>query len=275
MSLADATPFYLIGAGKMGLALAKGWLAAGLNGTGVTFVDPNPGSDAKALAAKYGVNLAQTVPDASPRVLVLAVKPQIIGPVMAELRSVVGPDTLVLSIAAGVNIETLSDRLGTSNVVRTMPNTPAQVGKGVTGAVAARGLSSRDHDLADALLRAAGEAVWVPEERLLDALTAVSGSGPAYVFLLAEAMAAAGVAQGLDAEQAMVLARQTVIGAAALMEADPTDVATLRENVTSPGGVTAAALEVLLHEDGMRAMMARAIDAATKRNAELGQVKKD
>lgn len=258
----------------MGLALAKGWFAAGLPGAGTVFVDPHPSEDAKDLAGRFGVGLSSSVPLESPRVLVLAVKPQIIAAVMAQLKGAIGPETLVVSVAAGVNLETLSQNLGTERIVRAMPNTPAQVGKGVTGAVAGAGVDEVDRALTDALLSAVGTGVWLAEERLLDALTAVSGSGPAYVFLLTEAMASAGIAQGLEADQAMVLARQTVIGAAALMEADPTDAATLRQNVTSPGGVTAAALEVLMADDGVKDLMVKAVDRATRRNAELGKVEK-
>jgi pyrroline-5-carboxylate reductase len=204
-------------------------------------------------------------------VLVLAVKPQVIGPVMESLAPVIGAHTLVLSIAAGISIEKLSAGLGTDRVVRTMPNTPAQLGKGVTGAVAGSGASAENRAAADALLAAAGMVLWFDKEGDLDTVTAVSGSGPAYVFNLVEAMAAAGVAQGLPEHIAMKLARQTVIGSAALMEADPAPASVLRQNVTSPNGTTFAALNVLMADDGLTPLMERAVEAAKLRSEELGR----
>jgi pyrroline-5-carboxylate reductase len=201
---------------------------------------------------------------------VFAVKPQILPHVMAEIAPVVGRHTLVLSIAAGIPLATLSEALGTQRVVRAMPNTPAQIGKGITGAVAL-GVQPGDVEAANDLLGASGQVVWFNAEAKLDAVTAVSGSGPAYVFYLVEAMAIAGMRQGLDPAQAMLLARQTVVGAAALMEADDSPVSTLRENVTSPKGTTAAALSVLMGADGLEQLMDRAVQAARARSEELGR----
>lgn len=271
MTLSNLGSVVLLGAGKMGTAMARGWLAAGLQPAHLILVDPQPGDGAKQFARQHGLQLVPTIPDDPPGVLVLAVKPQIMLEVLTSVRSQISRDTLVLSIAAGISLEALTSGLGTDRVVRTMPNTPAQVGKGISGAVPANGVSAGNRDIAEALLAAAGKVVWFDDESELDALTAVSGSGPAYVFYLVEVMAAAGVEQGLSSDQAMALARQTIIGSAALMEADPTDAATLRQNVTSPGGTTAAALAVLMAEDGLKPLMSRAVDEARKRSEELGK----
>jgi len=255
----------------MGLALAQGWLDAGLAVSNLILVDPMAGQAAKTLAADYGLQLYAEAVGLRPSVLVLAVKPQIIDAVMETLQPAIGPQTLVLSIAAGINIARLQRGLETDRIVRTMPNTPAQIGKGITGAVAGAGVDSDDRSAADALLAAAGQVVWFDAEGDLDAVTALSGSGPAYVFNLVEALAAAGEQQGLSPDVAMRLARQTVIGSAALLEADPAPAATLRQNVTSPNGTTAAALAVLMAEDGLTPLMERAVAAARQRSEELGR----
>ncbi|WIY51862.1 pyrroline-5-carboxylate reductase [Devosia sp. YIM 151766] len=264
-------PVMLVGAGKMGMALARGWLDAGLPPTNLVLVDPSPGEAARELAEDFGLVIHEQASGLEPNVLVLAVKPQIIGPVMDGLLPVMGPQTLVLSVAAGISIARLSEGLGTERVVRTMPNVPAQIGKGMTGAVAGPEVEPRDREAANALLAAAGQVAWFAEEGDLDTVTAVSGSGPAYVFNLVEALAAAGVAQGLPEHVAMQLARQTVVGAAALLDADPAPASVLRQNVTSPNGTTAAALAVLMADDGLAPLMARAVDAARKRSEELGR----
>ncbi len=271
MSLENAGPVLLIGAGKMGTAMAAGWLRAGLPGSSLILVDPAPHESVVEFAATSGATLRRDLPSEPPRVLVLAVKPQVMDAVLATARHVVGPQTLVLSIAAGISIARFRQGLGADRIVRTMPNTPAQLGKGITGAVATDAVTGEDRELAQSLLAAAGEVVWLDDETQIDALTAVSGSGPAYVFNLVEALAAAGEKQGLDAEQAMRLARQTIIGAAALLETDPASAAQLRINVTSPNGVTQAALEILMAEDGLGALMHRAVDAARRRSEELGK----
>ncbi|MBJ3783447.1 pyrroline-5-carboxylate reductase [Devosia sediminis] len=269
-NLRSIGPVMLVGAGKMGMALARGWIDAGLPSNNLVLVDPSPGEAARDMAADYDLVIHSEPAGLVPNVLVLAVKPQIIGTVMEGLKPVVGPQTLVLSIAAGISISTLSNGLATGRVVRTMPNTPAQIGKGMTGAVAGPETSSQDRATVDALLSAAGQVAWFDAEGDLDAVTAVSGSGPAYVFNLVEALAAAGVAEGLDEAVAMQLARQTVIGSAALLDADPAPASVLRQDVTSPNGTTAAALAVLMSEDGLTPLMGRAVDAARKRSEELG-----
>lgn len=271
MSLRTIGPVMLVGAGKMGLALARGWLDAGLAPSNLVLIDPAPSDDAKLLAQDFDL---QVYPEASgllPNVVVLAVKPQIIDAVMAGLQPVIGPQTLVISIAAGIDLARLTSGLGTGRVVRTMPNTPAQIGKGITGAVAGPDVDASGREAADVLLAAAGQVVWFDAEGDLDAVTAVSGSGPAYVFHMVEALAAAGEQQGLEPAIAMRLARQTIIGAAALLEADPAAAATLRQNVTSPNGTTAAALGVLMAEDGLTALMTKAVTAARQRSEELGR----
>ncbi len=270
-NLQSIGPVMLAGAGKMGVALARGWLEAGLPASNLVLVDPVPGDAAKALAEDFNLIIHSEAVGLQANVLVLAVKPQIIGPVMEGLLPVIGSHTLILSIAAGVSIATLSAGLGTDRIIRTMPHTPAQIGKGITGAVAGPQVGADDRAVADALLAAAGKVAWFNAESDLDAVTAVSGSGPAYVFNLVEALAAAGVAQGLPEHIAMQLARQTVIGSAALMEADPAPASVLRQNVTSPNGTTAAALGVLMAEDGLTPLMERAVDAARKRSEELGR----
>lgn len=263
-------PVMLVGAGQMGVALARGWLDGGLPPGNLVLVDPMPGDAARELAEDFGLVVHAQAVGLQPNVLVLAVKPQIVDTVMEGLLPVTGPQTVVLSIAAGISLARLSQGLGTGRVVRTMPNTPARIGKGMTGAVAGPDIGAQDRAAVDALLAAAGQVAWFDREGDLDAVTAVSGSGPAYVFNLVEALAAAGVAQGLDEAVAMRLARQTVIGAAALMEADPTPVSVLRQNVTSPHGTTAAALEVLMGADGLTPLMERAVGAARRRSEELG-----
>jgi pyrroline-5-carboxylate reductase len=271
VSLRDIGPVMLVGAGKMGLAMAKGWLDAGLPESNLILIAPRPSEQAKALARDYDLQIYPEASGLLPNVLVLAVKPQIIDAVMEQVQPVVGPQTLVVSVAAGIDIARLVRGTGTGRVVRTMPNTPAQVGKGITGAVAAPDVSAAEKASVDALLSASGQVVWLADEGDIDALTAVSGSGPAYVFNMVEALAAAGEQQGLAPALAMQLARQTVIGAAALMEADPAPAAVLRQNVTSPKGVTAEALAVLMADDGLAPLMARAVAAARKRSEELGR----
>ncbi len=270
-NLRSIGPVMLVGAGKMGVALARGWLDSGLPPSNLVVVDPAPGDAALALAEDYELEIYGEASGLKPNVLVLAVKPQIIFAVMDGLKAVVGPQTLVVSIAAGISIATISQGLQTGRVVRTMPNTPAQVGRGMTGAVAGPEVGTEDRARVDALLSAAGQVAWFDAEGDLDAVTAVSGSGPAYVFNLVEALAAAGVAQGLSETVAMQLARQTVIGSAALMEADPAPAGVLRQNVTSPNGTTAAALAVLMADDGLTPLVGRAVDAARRRSEELGR----
>lgn len=270
MSLSQIGPVVLVGAGKMGLALARGWINGGLPPGQLVLVDPQPQEATVSFASQSGVRLQPSAAGILIQVLVLAVKPQVMPQVLAEVRQAVGKHTLVLSIAAGIPLASLAAGLGTERIVRAMPNTPAQVGKGISGAVGLR-ISDADRAVAEDLLRAAGQLIWFDAESMLDAVTAVSGSGPAYVFYMVEALAVAAMRQGLDPGQAMLLARQTVIGAAALMEADPQPVSILRENVTSPKGTTAAALAVLMGPNGLETLMDKAVLAARHRSEELGR----
>ncbi|MFD2646875.1 pyrroline-5-carboxylate reductase [Devosia albogilva] len=272
MSLRTIGPVMLVGAGKMGMALAQGWLDAGLQPANLILVDPNPGEIAREVAKDFGLTIHGDAVGLQPNVLVLAVKPQVMGAVMSGLKPVVGPQTLVVSIAAGIDIARISQGLGTGKVVRTMPNTPAQIGKGITGAVPAAGVTANERDAAETLLKAAGAVVWFDREDQLDAVTAISGSGPAYVFHLVEALAEAGRRQGLPDAIAEQLARQTVIGSAALLDADRAPPAVLRQNVTSPNGTTAAGLAVLMAEaDGLTQLVDRTVAAARRRSEELGR----
>jgi pyrroline-5-carboxylate reductase len=257
----------LAGAGKMGGAMLAGWLAGGLDPKRVIVVEPYPADGIKALTAK-GVRLNPAAVAAE--TLVVAVKPQTFREAGPMLKPFVGASTLVVSIMAGTTIAALEEVCG-GMAVRAMPNTPAAIGRGITVAVPAKNVSAAQRATADALLRAIGSVEWVEDERLMDAVTAVSGSGPAYVFLLAEELARAGVEAGLPAELATKLARETVAGSGELLHRSDQPAATLRQNVTSPGGTTQAALEVLMAKDGLQPLMIRAIAAATTRSIELAK----
>ena len=258
----------LAGAGKMGGAMLTGWLAQGLDPKRVVVIEPHPTDEIKALA---GIRLNPTPKEAGEvDTLVVAVKPQSFREAGAALKAFAGSSTLVVSIMAGTPIASLEAVVGGS-VVRAMPNTPAAIGRGITVAVAAKNVSAAQRAIADALLRATGSVEWVDQESLMDAVTAVSGSGPAYVFLLAEELARAGVAAGLPAELATRLARETVAGSGELLHRSELSSATLRQNVTSPGGTTAAALDVLMGADGMQKLMTRAVAAATQRSKDLAK----
>jgi pyrroline-5-carboxylate reductase len=260
----------LAGAGKMGGAMLTGWLAGGLDASRVVVIEPMPSDEMKALSAK-GIRLNPSAKDTGTvETLVVAVKPQSFREAGVALKPFAGPNTLVVSIMAGATIASISEICGGA-VVRAMPNTPAAIGRGITVAVAAKNVSTAQRAVADALLRAIGAVEWVDDETLMDAVTAVSGSGPAYVFLLAEELARAGVEAGLPAELATRLARETVAGSGELLRRSEASSATLRQNVTSPGGTTAAALDVLMGTDGMQQLMIRAIAAATKRSRELAK----
>ena len=263
-------PLILIGAGKMGGALLSGWLARGLAARSVRIVDPRPPADTTALLSRAGIVASATAPQGTKAgVLVIAVKPQAMGDALPPVRATVDPNTLVLSIAAGTTIVSLRNALGAQKIVRSMPNTPAQIGKGITVAVATKAVDAKARSLTTTLLEAVGAVEWVEEESLIDAVTAVSGSGPAYVFLLAEALAEAGVAAGLAPALARRLADATIAGSGALLEWSGEDPATLRKNVTSPGGTTAAALAELMSDSGLAPLIRRAVLAAQKRAKEL------
>ncbi len=259
----------LVGAGKMGGALIEGWLRSGLNAKNAAVLEPQPSPQIAALAG-CGVQLnPQLRALADVAAVVIAVKPQVASAVLPTLARMIGPATLAVSIMAGRTLQFLSDALARPcALVRAMPNTPAAIGRGITVAVAL-GASAAQRDLAHRLLRATGAVEWIEDEGLMDAVTAVSGSGPAYVFLLSEALAQAGVAAGLPPRLAEQLARETVAGSGELLHRSTLDAATLRENVTSPGGTTAAALAVLMSRNGLVPLMRAAIAAATRRSREL------
>lgn len=267
------TTLLLIGCGKMGGAMLEGWLDQGIPAQNITIVEPN-GELAGALSGKWGVNAISSADELSdayaPNVVVLAVKPQVMDQVLAPYRKLVPKTPVFLSIAAGRTLASFEILLGMDAcVVRAMPNTPASIGRGITVGCANANVNAAQKDLCDQLLKSVGEVEWVDDEKHMDAVTAVSGSGPAYIFLLAEAMGRAGQLAGLSPELSDKLARATVAGAGELLHQSLEPASTLRQNVTSPGGTTAAALDVLMGQDGLKELMARAIDAATKRSREL------
>ena len=257
----------LLGCGKMGTALLTGWLAAGVPANAVWVIEPNPSDWLTA----SGVHLNQGVPP-SPAVALLAVKPQMMGAALPALQALGNGTTLFVSIAAGTSIATIAAALGErSPIVRTMPNTPAMVGRGITGICGNAYAGAAGLAMARALMLAVGAVVELDNEAQIDAVTALSGSGPAYVFHLIEAMAAAGVQVGLSPDVAMQLARATVCGAGELAHRSADSAAQLRINVTSPGGTTAAALAHLMDPaTGLPPLMARAVQAAADRGRELG-----
>jgi pyrroline-5-carboxylate reductase len=264
-------PVLLVGAGRMGGALLDGWLARGLDPASVAVIDPGLPEDAADRLRRLGCRLdPQSSELANPAAILLAVKPQMAAAALPGAAAFASPGAVVISIMAGTTLRTIAGAFPAGQpIVRSMPNTPAAIGRGITGCFAADSVSARQRDLADRLLAAAGEVVWVGDEALIDAVTGVSGSGPAYVFLLVEALAQAGVAAGLPADLAERLARKTIEGSGELLRrsTEPPDV--LRRNVTSPNGTTAAALEVLMAEKGLEELMTRAVAAATRRAREL------
>ncbi|MEO1194967.1 MAG: pyrroline-5-carboxylate reductase [Pseudomonadota bacterium] len=264
----NARGMLLVGCGKMGSALLRGWLDRGLSPKMVHVVEPNP----SAWLHSTGVALNGDLP-ANPALLLLAIKPQVMAEALPEVTNYGDGDTVIVSIAAGTSIKSLEAAFGRATpIVRTMPNTPSAVGRGMTALVpneAAR--EDGGHHLAATLMTAVGEVVYLDSEDQIDAATAVSGSGPAYVFLLVEALASAGVEEGLAPEVAMKLARATVAGAGVMASVANEGPGQLRANVTSPAGTTAAALDILMKEDdGLRQLIHRAVRAAAARSLELG-----
>ncbi len=263
----------LVGCGKMGAALLSGWLARNTTER-IVIVEPAAAATVQFRASRavtIAVDTADLPPDLAPRVVVFAVKPQGMDAIAPQYRTFADADTLFVSIAAGKTLRFFETHLGgDSAIVRSMPNTPAAIGRGITVACANTRVSAAQKEAATELLSAVGEVAWVDDERLLDPVTAVSGSGPAYVFLLAECLAEAGVAAGLPRDLALKLARATVAGSGELLHRSTDAADHLRRNVTSPGGTTAAALEVLMAEQGgLQGLMSRAIAAATKRSRDL------
>ena len=263
----------LIGAGRMGAAMARGWIAQG-RGPDITVIEPNPDAGfARALKKAGGMINPAAKRIGAPKAVVLAVKPQMLEGVARDAARFAISKPVFVSIAAGVTLAKLGAWLGdTAAIVRAMPNLPAAIGHGASVAAANAHVTRAQKALTGDLLKAAGSVDWLDNEDAIDAVTAVSGSGPAYVFLLVEALAAAGVAAGLTPDLAQRLARTTVAGSGALLDAWPErEAATLRRDVTSPGGTTEAALKVLMANGGLQPLMTRAVKAAAKRAKELGR----
>lgn len=267
-------PLLVAGAGKMGGALLEGLVARGFPVHQIVVQDPSPPDEVAEFLQRSGIRCERVVTalDNPPSVILAAVKPQVMDEVFAPLAKLAGPQTIILSIAAGKTIASFERHLAPGiAVIRAMPNTPAQVGRGVTACVANAATTAGQKAIASALLAAAGSVVWLDREGDMDAVTAVSGSGPAYVFLVAECLAEAGRAAGLSPELADELARATVSGAGELLSRSEFDAATLRKNVTSPGGTTAAALDVLMGEPGLQELFTQAVLAAARRSRELSK----
>ena len=255
----------------MGSALLKGWLARGVKS--ITVVEPKPSAQLRKLARakKIALFAAPSQVKRKPSVCVVAIKPQILKGEAQALAGFAQSGALMISIAAGTSVAALAAAWGKkARIIRAMPNTPGAIGHGITGLYAAKGATPADKKRAVSLLSALGQTEWVAKEALIDSVTAVSGSGPAYLFLMTEALTEAGVAEGLSRIQAEKFARATVAGAGALLAADKSPASALREAVTSPGGTTAAALGVLMADDGLAQLMKRAVKAARKRAEELG-----
>ncbi len=269
----QSNPIVLVGCGNMGRAMARGWLHSDIPANALFIIDPaiadNPLDG--AVPQQCISSIDELPKNITAKAVILAVKPQVIDSVLPSVSGIVNEGSLVVSVAAGVTFAQMNRGITASAIlIRAMPNTPAAVGAGITGLTAAGAIQLADKELALGLLSATGATVWIESEDQMNAVTAVSGSGPAYVFYMVECMAAAGVAQGLPEDVAMALARQTIIGAGQLMAADsdvPAD--ELRRRVTSPGGTTAAALNELMQDGGLPALMEKAIKAANDRGAEL------
>jgi pyrroline-5-carboxylate reductase len=271
--MAGAAPILLVGCGKMGGAMLAGWRERGIGAAEIAVVEPEPALADTARGA-HGVTVvagAGALPQGfRPATLVLAVKPQAMDAALPAYARHVAAGALVVSVAAGRTIASFERVYGAgAAIVRAMPNTPAAIGRGITALVASPVVTAAQKSAADALLGAVGETLWLDEEGLMDAVTAVSGGGPAYVFLLIDTLAAAGVASGLPIEVAQRLARVTICGAGELARRATESAEQLRKNVTSPGGTTLEAIKVLMAEDGLQPLFDRAIAAATRRSREL------
>ncbi|MBL6076629.1 pyrroline-5-carboxylate reductase [Belnapia sp. T18] len=269
MSAEALPPLLLVGCGKMGGAMLAGWLERGL--TDAVVVEPHAPAAAPFAGRVQVVDSPAAIPAGfRPGAVVLAIKPQEAAATLPAFAPLAGPETLFISIMAGRSTAGMRGLLGEAVcIVRAMPNTPAAVRRGFTVAFPSPGVDARQRALADRLLSAIGETAWVEEEGLIDPVTAVSGGGPAYVFLLAELMEAAAIEQGLPPDLARRMARATVAGSGALLAASAEDSAQLRRNVTSPKGTTERALAVLMADEAWPALMSRAIAAATERSREL------
>lgn len=268
-----AGPLLLVGCGKMGTALLRGWIENGLATEDVIVVEPAEAAG-QAIGATLGVRVVadatELAPDIGFRAVVFAVKPQMMAGVLPRYAECLSAETLVISIAAGTSVERFEKVFGQGTpIVRTMPNTPAAIGQGVTALFANANVDEAQRDLAQALMAAVGTVHWIDDEALMHPITAMSGGGPAYVFLLIEALAKAGIAHGLPEDLAWPMARTTVTGSGALALASDEPASSLRKNVTSPGGTTQAALEVLMADSGLQSLFDQALAAAMRRSKEL------
>jgi len=268
----DAPSIALVGAGAMGGALVRGWIDAVRKGGGLTLTVVEPNFDPELQRQLESVGATLNPPDPGPvDIVVLAVKPQTFAAAAESMRRFIGPETRVLSVMAGIPMEALTRELGAQRVIRCVPNTPARIGRGVTAYVMSPACTPEDRALVEQLLAPLGAVEAIAAERLMDVVTAVSGSGPAYVFLLAEVLAAAAEQEGLDKETAMRLASCTVAGAGALMLETGEAPSALRKQVSSPGGTTEAALDILASADGLGPLLRRAVAAAAQRSRDLGK----
>ncbi len=263
-------PFLLLGCGKMGGALLDGWLAHGLDSRSTVILDPNPADTLKEIEG-LSLRTDGTYRGPPPRAVMLAVKPQMMDTALPVVSTMAGKETLYISIAAGKPLAYFEGQFGVETpIVRVMPNTPAAVGAGASALIANAACSSDDKALATAMTDSVGISVWLDSEDQMDAVTGVSGSGPAYIFHMIEALTAAAEAEGLAPELALALARQTVVGAAALAGASPESAETLRVNVTSPKGTTEAGLlELMDDKNGLASLMRKTVKAAANRSREL------
>jgi pyrroline-5-carboxylate reductase len=267
-------PLLIAGAGKMGSAILSGLLARGFLASNVRIQDPSVSPETIGFLKQHGLKAEPEITPfpQPPGMILVAVKPQVMDQVFPALAKLAGPETVVVSIAAGKTLQSFERHLPARHaVVRAMPNTPAAIGRGMTVCVANAATSIRQRAITDAVLSATGDVAWIDDEGLMDAVTAVSGSGPAYVFLLAECLAEAGRAAGLDAKLAAQLARATIAGSGELLRLSELPAAELRQNVTSPGGTTAAAISVLTADPGLQDLMTRAVASATARGRDLGK----
>ncbi len=269
MSLRDVS-IVLVGAGNMGGAVLGGWLRDGVSPSQISVLDPAPPDAMGKIIGEHNLTHETNANKLNaPEFLIVAVKPQVMGDVLDSIVDLVGANTVTVSVAAGKTLSFLEEHLGNGAMVRAMPNTPAMVGRGITVACANEKVNAEQKHQASLLLGAIGSVEWVDDEKLMDVVTAVSGSGPAYAFLLVEAMEDAGIKMGLPKILARKLALETVAGAGELMMQSDLAPSRLRENVTSPGGTTAAALKVLMAQGGFPNLLKDAVSAATKRSREL------
>lgn len=271
LSRAAPTSLVLFGAGKMGAAMLEGWLAVGMNTAAATILDPQPSADVEALCGKREIPLNPPLRDlVPPKVVVLAIKPQMLEAAAAVINRLVKTDTLVVSILAGKTLADLRRQMPAARaVVRAMPNLAASVRRSATAAVTTAETGAAQKQMAHELLASIGTVAWLADEDLMDAVTAVSGSGPAYFFYLAECLAHAGTAAGLPQELSAQLARATLVGAGELLAQTELPPGKLRHDVTSPGGTTAAALDVLMVQPGLSELLQSAVQAARRRAGEL------